>query len=156
MTTSSFVPSPTFKQITTRTLGVLNVTFAVLGLIVLVRRVASFYILTSGGFDMPPFIRNHFYVMSAGSIVLLPFLAYAGIELLRSRPHAIVVCATAFCMEIAFLLVYCILFWKLPFSPLSASALGVGLMNLGLMLQAISGYPAIGLILLWVWRKRLA
>lgn len=127
-----------------RLLGIFNLLFAGVGIVDLFIKMVGFFGLPS---SFTEGMSRFTYRMAIASVLLLPSLAYAGIQLLRRSPRASVLCSVVFCVETVFLLVLW-LFWRLPSSPLSIVAVGAGFMNLGLALQIVTGYPVIGLILL--------
>lgn len=127
-----------------RLLGVLNLVFAGLGFLALLINAVGWFGLPS---SFTAGLARFFYRMGIASLILLPSLAYAGVQLLRRSPRASVLCAAVFTVETVFLLVYW-LAWPLPMSPVSVTAIATGFMNLGLALQAVTAYPVAGLILL--------
>lgn len=133
-----------------RLLGVLNLAFAGIGLIALVINAVGFFGLPS---SFTEGLARFIYRMWIASLILLPSLAYAGIQLLRQSPRASAMCSAVFCVETVFFVLYW-LTWQLPTSPLSITAIGAGFMNLGLALQIVTGYPVVGLILLNFCRRR--
>jgi hypothetical protein len=137
-----------------RVLGVLNLLFAGVGLIALLINFVGFRHLPSSFTGESPFLYRAFYPMSAASLLLLAFLAYSGVQLLRRASFASALCAVVFWAEIIFLIVFCVA-WRLPFSPVSTVAVAAGLTNLGLALQLITGYPVLGLIALKMRQRKL-
>lgn len=138
-----------------RALGILNLFFAGIGLLALLINLVGYHGLPSSFTGQSPFFYRTLFPMSTASFLLLIFLAYAGIQLLRRSRLALTLCCVAFLAEIAFFVVFWAVFWRLPFSPLSVVAVAAGLTNLGLALQAVTGYPVIGLVWLRVGRRKL-
>lgn len=127
-----------------RVLGFLNLFFAGVGTFALLFNIVGFLGLPS---SFTEGLARFSYRMDIASVILLSALAYAGIQLLRRRSWASLLCSVVFGAEIIFLLVLWLL-WRLPVSPVSIVAIGAGFMNLGLALQTVTGYPVVGLILL--------
>lgn len=134
-----------------RVLGIFNLLFAGVGLVALLINYVGFRGLPSSFTGESPLLDRRFYAMSAASLLLLMLLAYAGIQILRGSSSASTLCSVVFCAEIVFFLAFWAA-WRLPFSPVSVVAVAAGLTNLGLALQAITGYPLVGLVLLKLFR----
>ena len=134
-----------------RIIGVINVVLASAGFFALLWNVVGFYALPASFIDTyGPFMRRGFVSMCIASSILLPILGYTGIQLLRSKCHAIILCEFLFVSEIIYFSVLMVT-WQLPWaltSLVSPVIVGPGLVNLGLALQIASGYPIWGLILL--------
>lgn len=136
-----------------RGLGVLNVSFATLGLGALALQSWAFSLYPSEvtGPQGDP-VRLAFRTAQFSSIVLLPALAYCGAKLLRLSRKLIIPCAILFVAEIVYFGVSKLL-WPWIFSPSILTATRSGLLNLGFALQILTGYPLLGLIALYFLRK---
>ncbi|MBZ5702794.1 MAG: hypothetical protein LAN84_13225 [Acidobacteriia bacterium] len=131
-----------------RVLGIANLVLAGLGLTQLVVTVVGYYGLPASFIDeYAPFARHRFPAMSIAATLLLLPLAYAGIQLLRRKRHAIAFCGVLFVVETIYFAVL-LSTWSLGLCPLSPLVILAGLMNGGLALQIVTAYPIIGLVLL--------
>lgn len=149
---TSLPPDGTYPSTrVTRLLGILNLVFAGLGLLALVINVAPLFEFP-GLWSFAEGFHRFYLRMYIASLILLPSLAYAGIQLLRRSRRAPVLCSVVFCAEIIFLLVLWPL-WGLALSPVSILAVEGGFMNLGFALQIVTAYPVVGLILLGLSRR---
>jgi hypothetical protein len=139
----------------TRTVGILNLFFAVVGLAALAFNSIGLHGLPDSFIsEYGAFVPKPFHAMAVASLALLLPLGAAGFLLLRRISGAVICCEIVFVTEI----VYFVFFWyrwSLGISPLHWSVVLAGLLNLGLFLQIISAYPLIGLIRLEVVRRAL-
>ena len=137
-----------------RGLGVLNLFFATLGLSALALQSWAFSLfpseVTGGEGDT---VRLAFRIAQFSSIVLLPAMAYSGVQLLRLKTNLIAPCAFLFIVEIVYLCLSRLL-WPWIFSPGLLVAMRTGLLNAGFGLQILTGYPLLGLMALYFLHKR--
>lgn len=136
-----------------RGVGVLNVSFATLGLGALALQSWAFSLFPSEviGPEGSP-VRLAFRTAQFCSIVLLPALAYCGARLICLRTKAIIPCAVLFVAEIVYFGLSRLV-WPWIFSPSLLSATRSGLLNLGFGLQVLTGYPLLGLVALYFLGK---
>ncbi len=138
-----------------RTIGILNLFFAVLGLVALAFNWIGLHGLPDSFIsEYGAFVPKPFHAMVVASIALLLPLGASGFLLLRRISGALVCCEIVFVTEIAYFAFFWYR-WPLGISPLHLSVVLAGLLNLGLFLQIISAYPLIGLIRLEVVRRAL-
>lgn len=136
-----------------RGLGVLNLSFAILGLGALALQSWAFSLYPSdvvGPAGSP--VRVAFRTAQFCSIVLFPALAYCGARLLLLSTKLIFPCAILFVAEILYFGLSRLI-WPWIFSPSILTATRSGLLNLGFALQILTGYPLFGLIALYFLRK---
>lgn len=140
---------------TLRILGAVNLLISGVGLIQLVVNVVAYHGLPPWFIDeYGPFMRQRFPAMATASALLLGPLAYTGIQLVRRKRHAVLLCNVVFLAEITYF-VFLWRTWSLGLSLFSPIVIIAGLMNIGLALQIVTAYPIIGLILLGVSRRRM-
>lgn len=137
-----------------RGLGGFNLLFATLGLGALALQSWAFSLFPSEVTGAEgSLLRLAFRTAQFFSIVLLLPMAYCGTQLLRRNAKLIVPCAFLFAAEIVYLGVSGFL-WPWVFSPSILTATRSGLLNLGLGLQILTGYPVLGLAALYYLHKR--
>jgi hypothetical protein len=140
------------KTYTFRLIGLLNISFAALGLgaLALQSWAFSLYPPEVTGSEGTP-VRLAFRTAQLCSIVLLPALGYCGVKLMRLSAKLIIPCAFLFAAEIAYWGLSRLV-WPWIFSPNILAATRSGLLNLGFALQILTGYPVLGLIALYFLR----
>jgi hypothetical protein len=128
-------------------IGIFNLGFAVLGLTALVINITGYLSLPQSFLqEYGSFVGNRVWLMALFSAVILPPLAFTGIQLLRKRRSVLLACQLIFLIEIVFF-VLILATWRFPFSVVSLlGCVASGLMNLGFALQIITAYPLIGLM----------
>jgi hypothetical protein len=138
-----------------RVVGAFNIFFAIIGLGALALQSWAFSLFPSevtGGPGDP--VKLAFRIGQLSSIVLLPLLAYFGLQLIRLRTKLIKPCAFLFVAEMVYLLLIR-LFWPWIFSPSMLRAIRIGLLNAGFGLQILTGYPLIALIALYLLHRKI-
>ena len=137
-----------------RAVGTFNIFFAIIGLGALALQSWAFSLFppeVTGGPGDP--IKLAFRIGQLSSIVLLPLLAYFGLQLIRLRTKLIKPCAFLFVAEMVYVLLIRI-FLPWIFSPSMLRAIKIGLLNAGLGLQILTGYPLLALIALYVLYRK--
>jgi hypothetical protein len=137
-----------------RAVGAFNIFFAIIGLGALALQSWAFSLFPSevtGGPGEP--VKLAFRIGQVSSIVLLPLLAYFGLQLIRLRAKLIKPCAFLFVAEMVYFLLIK-LFWPWIFSRGMLIAIRGGLLNVGLGLQILTGYPLLALIALYVLYRK--
>jgi len=137
-----------------RAVGVFNILFAIIGLGALTLQSWAFSLFPSevtGGPGDP--VKLAFRIGQLSSIVFLPLLAYFGLQLIRLRTKLIKPCAFLFVAEMMYLLLIR-LFWPWIFYRTLLTAVRSGLLNAGLGLQILTGYPLLALIALYVLYRK--
>jgi len=137
-----------------RVVGAFNIFFAIIGLGAFALQSWAFSLFppeVTGGQGDP--VKLAFRIGQFSSIVLLPLLAYFGLQLIRFRTKLIKPCAFLFVAEMMYL-VLIRLVWPWIFSPNILTAIRSGLLNAGLGLQILTGYPLLALIALYVLYRK--
>jgi len=137
-----------------RAVGAFNIFFAIIGLGALALQSWAFSLFppeVTGGQGDP--VKLAFRIGQLSAIVLLPPLAYFGLQLMRLRAKLIKPCAFLFVAEIVYPLLMK-LFWPWIFSRSILAAIRGGLLNAGLGLQILTGYPLVALIALYVLYRK--
>ena len=130
----------------TRIIGIANAVLAAVGLAKLAFDAWGFHVMVPV-LDIGPIITHAVRVMQILTMFLLPAQAVAGIALLSSYRNGVTICNGVFLAEsICFVMI--LLRWNLPVPPLSAVAIQSGLMNLGVAIEIVTGYPIVGLLVL--------
>lgn len=137
-----------------RAVGAFNIVFAIIGLGALALQSWAFSLfppeVTGGQGDV---VKLAFRIGQLSAIVFLPLLAYFGLQLIRLRAKLIKPCAFLFVAEMIYL-VLIRLVWPWIFLPNIVTAIRSGLLNVGLGLQILAGYPLLALIALYaLYRK---
>jgi hypothetical protein len=146
-----------YSAIIVTVFGIANFLFAVWGGRFAYETVHNYYRATTRSSN--PVVVTHsfavtFFTLTWINVIFLCLLICAGVFLLRFRLNGITFCMTVFAAEIG----YFILTGPLSMSGLSwfkdvGGAEGVG--NMGLGPQILTGYPLIGLIILFLVRRNL-
>jgi len=134
----------------TRAIGWINLVIAGLGLLQLAMNVIGYSALGHEFVEKygPFMVENHrFARMSFTAIILLLPLGVAGCLLLLKIRHATTFTIVFFVLDIA-VLAWTLSTWSMPFLFIDPTMIAIGLMNGGLALQIVTGYPLIALILL--------
>jgi hypothetical protein len=125
-----------------------NLFIAVVGLAQLLYNLVGYFFLPLKFWEQyGGSLRRPFVTMSVASGLLLTALAIGGVSLLGRSRGAIRYTNVIFVVEI----LYFALFWStwsIKLSPFNFSVITAGLFNIGLVLQVVTAYPVVGLILL--------
>ncbi len=133
-----------------RKIGIINALVASLGLIGLLINVLGYYGLPRSFIETyASFMSRDFASTSIVSALLLLALGFAGIQLMRHAGHAILISQALFVIEILYFVILLVR-WKLPWTlmtcPVSPFIVATGLVNVGLALQLVTGYPVWALV----------
>lgn len=140
-------------------------------IIVTIFGVANFLFAVAGGWYLGETVRNYFrattrasnsivethgftvtfFIMTSINLIFLCLLICAGVLLLRFRLSGITFCIVVFAAEICYLLHPFFIGGTSWFKDVGAEGMG----NVGLVPQILTGYPVVGLIILFLVRRNL-
>jgi hypothetical protein len=138
------------KPVTT-IIGILNLLFATVGIYVECQTFSSTQHIRNT--EIAPFTIEVFDTMTAINLLLMVALALAGYFLLRLRSGAVTFCNLVFTAEILYVVLLMALPFQGPVGQSISAAAGVG--SVALMVQALVGYPLVGIVLLRFSQRRL-
>jgi hypothetical protein len=103
-----------------------------------------------------PYFLQAFTAMTAINLTFEIMLAAAGVRLWQKRPEGLTICNVLFPVEVLYFLVITVLsFPAFPRTSTMSLAGATGIGNVGLVVQWITGYPIVALVVLNLARRRL-
>jgi hypothetical protein len=149
-----------WPRVAIRTFAVLNIFLGVFGLLALL---SSMYgrVRLNPWSQNPPYFAQAYYLQAAMNLVFVLIAIWTGPHLWRLRERGRTICNILFCAEIAYFwggtLLCTLAFFIQGKEPLFCHALAVsaGGGNMGVVLQQITAYPLIALIVLNLAYARL-
>lgn len=145
-----------WPSIAYRVFAVLNLIFAVVGLLFLLPDVWTVYNGALGNGPEAPYFLQAFWTMMVANICFLGLLAFGGVYLWRLNSLGVTICNITFVTEIVYFPSLGLL-WAPPIpKAISMSiAAATGVANVGISTHIFCGYPLIALICLNLARRRL-